>query len=278
MSFKTVLVVTTPESSDADVVNAAEFCRRIQAHLSILVIAFAAPPPIGEYAAMASESWLEERQEDGRRLIGRQTAMQQLLAKHNLSGDVSIEYPEAAYADETIGRRARYADVTLIGPETLSNARLKNKIVEGALFASGRPVLIVPKGTEASPAPRKIVVGWDARVEASRAVREALDLLKGANETRLVLVDPVEGETTHGAEPGADAAAYLARHGINVIVDRLPLEGHGVAQVLARHARDVGAELIVMGGYGHSRLRERIFGGVTREMIDAPQIPVLLAR
>jgi nucleotide-binding universal stress UspA family protein len=278
MSFKTVLVVTTPESSDADVVNAAEFCRRIQAHLSILVVAFAAPPPIGEYAAMVSEAWLEQRQEDARRLMARQTSMQQLLARQDLSGDVSIEYPEAAYADEAIGRRARYADVTYVGHEILANARLKSKIVEGALFASGRPVLIVPEGMEASPMPRKIVVGWDARVEAARAIREALDLIKGADEIRLVLVDPMESETAHGAEPGADAAAYLARHGIKVFVDRLPLEGHSVAQVLSRHAGDVGAELIVMGGYGHSRLRERIFGGVTRAMIDAPHIPVLLAR
>ncbi|TIQ01328.1 MAG: universal stress protein, partial [Mesorhizobium sp.] len=101
------------------------------------------------------------------------------------------------------------------------------------------------------------------RLEASRAVRESLDLLPGADEVNLVMVDPVADEYRHGAEPGAAAAAYLARHGVNVTVDRLPSLDHSVVDVLRRHALDIAADLMVMGAYGHSRLRERIFGGVT---------------
>jgi nucleotide-binding universal stress UspA family protein len=105
-----------------------------------------------------------------------------------------------------------------------------------------------------------------------------MSLLVGADQVRLVLVDPVEGDLEQGAEPGADAAAYLARHGAKVTVDRLPSQGRTVASVLAQHATDIAADLLVMGAYGHSRLRQRIFGGVTSAMIEKPPLPVLMAR
>ena len=93
----------------------------------------------------------------------------------------------------------------------------------------------------------------------------------------IVMVDPQpNGES--GAEPGADIAAYLARRGLKVTVDRLPSAGHLISDVLTQHAADMQADLIVMGAYGHSRLRERIFGGVTKSMLDKPPLPLFLAR
>jgi nucleotide-binding universal stress UspA family protein len=109
-------------------------------------------------------------------------------------------------------------------------------------------------------------------------MRESLEMLADANEVRLVLVDPAEGEDHHGEEPGADAAAYLARHGVKVTVDRLPSSNHAVAEVLRRHAVDTSAELMVMGAYGHSRLRQRTFGGVTKSMLESQSLPILMAR
>lgn len=103
-------------------------------------------------------------------------------------------------------------------------------------------------------------------------------MLVNADEVRLVLVDPVESESGHGSEPGADAAAFLARHGAKVAVDRLPSQGHSVAEILGRHAMDCAIDLMVMGGYGHSRMRERIFGGVTKSILEEPPVPVLMAR
>nr|WP_244422754.1 universal stress protein [Sinorhizobium meliloti] len=91
----------------------------------------------------------------------------------------------------------------------------------------------------------------------------------------LVLVDP---KTKNGEEPGADVATYLARHRVKVTVDRLPSAGGPVEEVLAQHARDTSAGLIVIGAYGNSRIRERVFGGVTKSMIDAPILPVLMVR
>ena len=278
MAFKTLLAVTGPDLGDGDLKLAIALCEEIEAHLAVLVVALAAPPPIGEYAAVVSDAWLQERQADMDMLQKRTAVVTALLASSPVSSDVSSEYPEEAGADDVIGRRARYADVTLLGPELLSRGILKSKAIEGALFSSGKPLLLVPEGSAPTLKPKRIMVAWDSRIEASNAVARSLDLLSAADNVHLVLVDPLEGETGQGAEPGADLATYLARFGVKVTVDRVPSQGRTVAATLRQHAIDISADLLVMGAYGHSRLRERIVGGVTRSMIDEPPLPILMAR
>ena len=279
MAFKTILTITGPEIGwQGDLKLAVDLCQQAEAHLSVLVMALAAPPPIGEYAVVVSDGWMQERQADQRRLKARTEEISAFVAANPVSGDVVSDYAEVGWADEMVGRRARYADLTLAGPELLASETLRQKVIEGALFWSGKPLLLVPEGAQPTLNPKRVLVAWDTRIEATRAVREALDLLAAADEVHLAIVDPVEGERSHGEEPGADVATFLARHGVNVTVDRLPSENHSVAEVLRRHAVDTDAEVLVMGAYGHSRLRQRIFGGVTRSMLENPPLPVFLAR
>lgn len=277
MPYKTILTVTGPGFGDGDLKLAAGLCEEVKAHLSVLVIALAAPPPIGT-AGNLSVAWLEEREEDMRRLDARTAAVSALLAGNALSADVISDYAELGRGDEAIGRRARYADLTVLGPDVLAGETLKEKTIEGALFSSGKPLLLVPEGSSPTLTPKRVLVAWDSRIEASRAVRESLEMLKGADDVRLVLVDPVQGEEYHGEEPGADAAAYLARHGVKLTIDRLPRMKRSVADVLRQHAQDTATELMVMGAYGHSRLRERLFGGVTKSMLEQSSVPILMAR
>jgi nucleotide-binding universal stress UspA family protein len=277
MDFRTILAVTGIEEDDRDIEIAASLCEEADAHLSVLVVALAAPPPIGEYAAVVSDAWLEERQADEAQLKARAAAVSRLVARTR-SADVTGAYTEIAWTDEAIGRRARCSDIAVAGPASLSGGTLGNRLVEGVLFFSGKPLLLVPEGSRPTLRPKRVAVAWDSRVEAARAVGEARSLLAAADEVRLVLVDPVADEFHQGVEPGADAAAWLARHGARVTVDRLPSEGRPVAEIIGRHAHDMAAELLVMGGYGHSRLRERIFGGVTRSMLRRPPLPILMAR
>ena len=278
MPFKTLLTVTGADQGDVDLKLAAALCEEINAHLSVLALVIAAPPSGGEYAGVVSPAWLAEREAEMELLEKRSSAVSKLLANSPLSVDLSSDYPDQAWADEVIGRRARYADLTVLGPELLASHTLKAKVIAGALFSSGRPILLVPDATRATLRPKRVAVAWDTSLEASRAVREALDIMSGADEVRIVMVDPIEDERHHGDEPGADVAAYLSRHGVKVAVDRLPSSNHSIADVLRQHSVDIGAELMVMGAYGHSRLRERIFGGVTKSMIKQPSLPILLAR
>lgn len=278
MTFKTVLTVTGPNLGNGDLKLAAALCEEIGAHLAVLAVALAAAPPIGEYAAVMSDAWLQERQADMDRLQKYAASATTFLASNPVSSDISSEYQEEAWADEAIGRRARYSDLLLLGPGLSSQPLLKSKALEGGLFSSGKPLLLVPEGAAASLKPKRVMIAWDSRIEASNAVSRAIDLLSRANDVHVVLVDPVEGDGGQGAEPGADIATYLARHGVKVTVDRLSSQGRSVADTLRQHAVDMAADLLVMGAYGHSRLRERIFGGVTRSMVEAPPLPVFVAR
>ena len=275
MAFKTILTVVGTEAKDRDIKLAAGLCEEADAHLSVLVTELASPPPIGGYVAVVSAAWLEAREADEKRRKARAGAVMALLAAEAISADVSSEYTEITWADETVGRRAQYADLTFVGPELLSSELLKEKVIEGALFSSGKPLLIVPGGFKPALKPKRVVVAWDSRIEASRAVREALDLLVGAEDVRLALVDPIAGD--QGEEPALTPRPIWPGTE-SVTVDRLSSEGRSVADTLRRHAVDRSAELLVMGGYGHSRLRERIFGGVTKAMLDEPLLPILMAR
>ncbi len=277
MPIRTILTLTGPDLDDGDLKIAASLCEEIDAHLAVLVVALAAPPPIGEYAAVVSDDWLREREIDLDRLRQRSASVTSLLSPRLVSSEVLSEYPEVGRAKEVVGRRARYADLTLVGPDVLSQDTLREQALDGALFSSGKPVLLVPRGAKPTLKPRTVVVAWDSSLEASNAVARSLDLLRGADAVRLALIDPLQGENRQGAEPGADAATYLARHGVKVSVDRLPSGGQPVAAVLRQHLVDSAADLLVMGAYGHSRLRERMFGGVTRSMIEDPPLAVLMA-
>jgi nucleotide-binding universal stress UspA family protein len=278
MSIKTILAITGTEAGDDDLMRAARLCEDAGVHLSVLIVELAPAPPTGEFAAMVSDGWILERQAGQKRLEDRAVAVTARLAGTAVSADVSTAYPELAWADEVVGRRARYADLTMAGATLLADPVLGTRAVEGAMFSSGSPLMIVPAGATATISPRRVLLAWDAGIEAARAMHAALDLLSGADAVHLTLVDPVEGEDGHGAEPGADAATYLARLGAKVTVDRLPSGGRPIATVLRQHAVDVAADLIVMGAYGHSRLRERMFGGTTKSMLDEATVPVLFAR
>lgn len=276
MRYQTILSVTGINQSDDDLRMAAELCASTGAHLSALVVALAAAPPIGEYAAAVSAGWLEERAQDIARLDEKAEQAKSYLANAGLSFEVDTIYTEIAWVDEEIGRRALYSDLALLGPGLKMDPDLYTGAIDGCLFRSTRPLLVVPKRCQPTLSPKKIVLAWDSRPEAAKAAREAIDLMKQAEEVRVTLVDPTASSARSGEEPGADVATYLARHGITVTVDRLASGGRRVDEVLNQQALDVSADLMVMGGYGHSRLRERIFGGVTRATLDKAGVPVLM--
>ena len=147
---------------------------------------------------------------------------------------------------------------------------------ECLVLTSGRPiVLLPPQGAPAEP--RRILLAWNARPEAVRAVAGAMPLLTRADAAQVVVVDD-EGTPGYGEEAGADIAEHLARHGVCVDVLRLSSRGEDVGRVLLSQAATFGADLLVMGAYGHSRLRERVFGGVTRTVLTEAVLPVLMCR
>lgn len=276
MAYKTVLAVVGVDHSMQHLSAAAQVCATSNAHLSLLIMKLASPPPVGEFAADVSVDWLERRQREIEELEASMARATEHLSKEGISFGIDTKYTEFAWADDEIGERARYADLTLVGDGLRNDPELRARTIDGALFGSARPVLIIPRGKPATLSPKTVVLAWDSRMEAARAAREALDIMKDAANVYVTMIDPQANYGTQGEEPGADVAAYLARHGVSVSVERRPSGGRQVDEVLNQVAADVTADLIVMGAYGHSRMRERVFGGVTRSMIENVVVPVLM--
>jgi nucleotide-binding universal stress UspA family protein len=148
-------------------------------------------------------------------------------------------------------------------------------IAEAALFESGRPVIVVPYIQKDPLQLEHVMLCWDGSRAAARAIADALPLLKKAGQVEIVIVTNERGKRDE--IEGADMAQHLARHGLKVEVKRTVLGDIDVADVILSHAADAGTDFIVMGGYGHSRLREFVLGGVTRSIFRSMTVPVLMS-
>jgi nucleotide-binding universal stress UspA family protein len=277
MPIKTIMSVCSPDQSDDDLKAAAELCAAADAHLALVVVGIAVPPPVGEYAVELSFEWQELRRKDLDGIASKANHASQILERYGISFDIETEYAEPAWLDDAVGLRARYCDLVYLNRNILSADDIVVPLMQGCLFQSARPVLIGPAGMTPTLKPKNVLIAWDSRTESARAVASGLEIIAAANEVRVAIVDPVASDARNGGEPGADVATYLARHGLKVVVDQLASGGRPTDEVLKQHATDVGADTVVMGAYSHSRLRERIFGGVTRSFIEGANLPVLMA-
>jgi nucleotide-binding universal stress UspA family protein len=176
---------------------------------------------------------------------------------------------------EQFGRIARRFDLSIIGQTEPETSGVEEIIAESALFESGRPVIIVPYIQKAPLKLERVMVCWDGSRAATRAIADAMPLLHRSGRVEVVIVTNERGKSDE--IEGADMGAHLARHGLNVEVNRTALGDIDVADVILSHAADAGSDFIVMGGYGHSRLREFVLGGVTRSIMRTMTAPVLMS-
>ncbi len=174
--------------------------------------------------------------------------------------------------------RARSADLVVLGQHNPDRQEaLTTALIEAALFSSGRPVLIVPYiGGSAAAFAKHPVIAWNGTATAARAVHDAVPLFVSADEVEIVAVDHgIDQE--QAVESGTELAKTLERRGINARFHVIPSSGIDAANALLSHISDAGADMLVMGGYGHSRFRELILGGATREILNSMTVPVLMA-
>src|SRR5580704_1585214 len=188
------------------------------------------------------------------------------------------EWRSLPYLSSEVGVHAYYADMVVVArPETGGHMASPPGLAESLVMSSGRPIIVFPPRHTVSGIHR-ILVAWNATRESIRAVADALPLLVKAKAVQVLVVDHERNQAGHGQEPGADIARHLTRHGAQVEVQRLSSGGKDVGQLLLSQAAAFGADLLVMGAYGHSQLREWMFGGVTRTVLYQAALPVLLSR
>ena len=173
---------------------------------------------------------------------------------------------------------ARYSDLAIVRrPDPVGQEGIPLDLPQTLVLASGRPVILLPPEPPAS-AGRRVLIGWNAEREATRAVADALPFLARADAVELLVVDHERHTGEHGEEPGADIARHLARHGVQVDVRRISSGGEDVGRVILSRAAAFAADLVVMGAYGHSRLTELVFGGATRTALHEAGLPILMSR
>lgn len=175
----------------------------------------------------------------------------------------------AGQPERIVCRRARVADVCVVGRSSYGRDNSTTPVIEAVLFDSGRPVLIAPPQLPTSVG-GDIVVAWNRSAAAARALNAAMPLFGQADQVRLVYVDT-------GAKSGPsveEAAAYVLRHGTNAETATVAPQSQGAASTLLWYAQN--SDLLVMGAYSHSRLREVVLGGVTRHILENATIPVLM--
>ena len=274
--YKTLLVPVDGRSKSARSLGLA--CSIASTFDSHLIGLFVRPPAYIPSAARAegAEKLLRELQQK----VGAELAQEARARFDSVVKPAGMQRAEWRTADgpraESVALHARYADLVVIN-QTDPDSADATHFGDAMLLSVGRPVLLVPYAGETSGFGRSVLVCWNASREASRAVIDALPLLKRAVKVTVLSIDGEASRAGHGESPGSDIALYLARHGVNVFVAQTVSASVEVGSVILSRAFDIGADLIVMGAYGHSRAREIVLGGATRTVLKSMTVPVLMS-
>ncbi len=257
---------------------AIEIAARLQAHLTALPVTLEPAYTFAASGVASAELWaqqLEAARAVSEELKGQTEAR---LSRAEVAFELRPLCLPLGALSRTAALHARYGDLSILGHAVdTPGAAAMQDLFDGALFDSGRPVLVAPPQADAAKALRRVMVAWDASKFSARAVGEALPLLKRAEEVCVAVVDPEVSVVDHGQEPGADIALSLSRHGVKVEVRQVADVGRSVPEALSTLARDWDAGMIVMGGFGHSKMRESLFGGVSYEMLERAEFPIFMS-
>lgn len=281
MAYKTLTtVVTAPEDAEAAIAGAARLALACDAHLDILALGIDRTQMGYAYiggGAVLMQVAMDRAEADAR---ATEAAVRAALQGQPVGLRWSVEgaVTQIGALGELVALRARFSDlVVLPRPYGKGKGSESEAVIEAALFEGQAPVMVLPDQTAPGfGLPQRVVIGWNQSAEAMTAVRRALPMLTAAQQVNIAVIDPPQ----HGPErsdPGGALCQMLVRHGVRAEVSVLARTMPRISDVLNRHARDLNADLLVMGAYGHSRFREAILGGATRNMLEQAELPVLMA-
>lgn len=278
MAYKTLFtVLTDADPADSALSAAADLARDLGAHLDVLCLGVDTSQA-GYYFAGANAMVLQEaitRASDQAAALDK--AARAWLERTDLPWSCDAAMAQIGDLGRYVSAHARFSDlVVLPRPYGKDTGAEREPVIEGALFDGQTPVLVVPDDATPAASPKRVAIAWNESAEALRTVRAALPFLQAADRVSVVVVDP----PVHGpnrSDPGGLLSQYLSRHGVKVEIDVLAKSMPRVSDVLLRYATDSSADMLVMGAYGHSRFREAILGGATRDMLEEAHLPVFMA-
>jgi nucleotide-binding universal stress UspA family protein len=277
MPFKDMLVVVDDSRSCAERIDVAvRLAGAAGAHLAGLHVTI----PFDVEPSVFSQLPLEVREMRDRFAREEAAKAKDLFEQRLRMTETEVESEwRAGRGDpaEVVSVHARYADLTVLGQTDPDAAGVPSNLPERVIMSSGRPALVVPYAGHFPAVGRRVMVAWNATREAARAVNDAMPILESASSVRVVSLNPHGTPVGHGPVPGADIGLHLARHGVSVEVSAVAADDVRVDDMLLSLAADMSADLIVMGGYGHSRLGELVLGGATRHILRQITIPVFMS-
>jgi nucleotide-binding universal stress UspA family protein len=279
MAYKTIAVIMTDADGDAPALHAATaMALREGAHLDVHCLGvdpvrFDAMP-LGATAVLLELDASAARERADALVNAARAAVPKELERASLQSLVISNLG----LDAAVARLARYADLVVAArPYGQGQTALAVAIVEAELFGSGAPVMIVPPARLDLREPfRRPLVAWNETEESLAAIRRALPILQAASHVDVVIIDP-PSHSFERSDPGGSICIMLARHGVKAEVSVLAQTMPRVSDVLLRFAREHGNDVIIMGAYGHSRFRESLLGGATRELLESASIPLVMA-
>lgn len=278
MAYKTILtIITDADLATSAIESAITLCDREDAHLEVLCLGVDRTQTGYYYAgtnAMIQQETLERAQKDATDI---ETAVKHRLAPEGIKWSCEAAVAQIAGLSHLVAQRARFSDLVVMPKPYGENRGVENEAaVEAAMFDGKAPLLIMPDDANSGDIGKRVVVAWNQSSEALVAIRAALPVLKAAESVNIAIIDPPQ----HGpdrSDPGGALSQFLSRHGIRAEISVLAKTMPRVSDVLCRHVQDIKGDMIVMGAYGHSRFREAILGGATRNMLENTDVAVLMA-
>lgn len=265
-----------PKDSYTGAHYAVELCALERAHLSAFLAApvFKIPGVVPSMGLIPAFNAPADQVNAQRRKLAEETrtAILNFAKQAAITAEVQIEQDSYAKLQESLLASARPSDILIIRRPGNYWA-LDRPLIETVLFASGRPILLVPPGWTRGARFEKAIVAWDGSGRAARAAGDAIPLLARAGEVQIVSVSSASGK---GA-PSEALLAHLARHCKKVSALDLPVRPEGIARTLRAYAAECGAGLLTMGAYAHPRILETFVGGVTSDMLVGAELPILLS-
>lgn len=278
MAYKDLLVkVDESEASSARIDAAIALASRFDAHLTglYLIPEIALPMAVEGYVGGSLQANIDKQEEEKASAI--LDGFRQKAEADDIAYDTRTDKSLIAEFPERLELHSRYADLVIIGQPDGTASIPYGPRPEDVVLNTASPVLVVPFIGAQQSIGKRAMIAWNASKEAARAVKNAMPFLEQADAVDVVTFRAREGFDGHGPLPGADIALHLARHGIDVDVQQLEGRDIDVGNALLSHAADRGSDLLVMGCYGHSRLREWVLGGATRTILRSMTLPVMMA-
>lgn len=278
MAIKTISTILTDKALAKPVLDGASAVAAVtDAHLDILCLGVDRSQ-MGYYYAGANAAILQEaitRASQEAEEI--EAEAKKLMGMTDLRWGTDTGVAQMADLGRHVAQHARFSDLVVLPKPYGKNKGVElEPVVEAAMFEGRAPVMIVPESGQFTKMPETVLLCWNESPEALAAIKAALPLLAEVDRVHVAVIDP----PVHGpnrSDPGGMLAAWLARHGVKAEIDVLARTVPRIADVISRHAEDTKADMIVMGAYGHSRFREAILGGATRNMLEDAKIPVFMA-